>query len=104
MKVGRQEPGEDEERVGAVRELIGPDVDLMIDANMVWNADEALERGRRLEGFDLFWYEEPTIPEDVAGHARLAREMQTPIAVGESLHSPTSSGATRTKGPRTSYR
>ena len=43
---------------------------------------------RRLEEFNLYWYEEPTIPEDVAGHARLVRELSVPIAVGESLHSP----------------
>jgi L-alanine-DL-glutamate epimerase-like enolase superfamily enzyme len=59
----------------------------MVDANMTWGAQEALERGRRLEQFDLFWYEEPSIPEDVAGHAMLARELSAPIAVGESLHS-----------------
>lgn len=88
VKIGRADPREDEERVGAVRDLIGDGVDLMVDANMVWSAEEALERGRRLERFGLYWYEEPTIPEDVAGHARLAREMETPIAVGESLHSP----------------
>jgi L-alanine-DL-glutamate epimerase-like enolase superfamily enzyme len=88
VKVGRPDPAEDEERVRAVRRLIGDDVDLMIDANMSWNTDEALERGRRLEAFGLYWYEEPTIPEDVAGHARLARELDVPIAIGESLHSP----------------
>jgi L-alanine-DL-glutamate epimerase-like enolase superfamily enzyme len=88
VKVGRPEFREDEERVGAVRKLIGDDVDLMVDANMSWNADEALERGRRLEQFDLFWYEEPTIPEDVPAHARLVRELDVPIAMGESLHSP----------------
>jgi L-alanine-DL-glutamate epimerase-like enolase superfamily enzyme len=68
--------------------LIGDRIDLMVDANMAWSADEALERGRRLERFNLYWYEEPTIPEDVAGHARLVRELDVPIAVGESLHSP----------------
>jgi L-alanine-DL-glutamate epimerase-like enolase superfamily enzyme len=88
VKIGRPEPGEDEERVGAVRDLVGDDVDLMVDANMTWTAEEALERGRRLERFGLYWYEEPTIPEDVAGHARLAQELDVPIAVGESLHSP----------------
>ena len=88
VKIGRPDPAEDEERVGAVRRLIGDDVDLMIDANMTWDADEALERGRRLERFGLYWFEEPTIPEDVPGHARLARELDVPIAVGESLHSP----------------
>jgi L-alanine-DL-glutamate epimerase-like enolase superfamily enzyme len=76
-----------EERVEAVRALIGDDVDLMVDANMAWDAGEALERGRRLERFDLYWYEEPTIPEDVPGHARISRELDIPVAVGESLHS-----------------
>jgi L-alanine-DL-glutamate epimerase-like enolase superfamily enzyme len=88
VKIGRADPREDEERVGAVRQLIGPDVDLMVDANMAWAPQEALERGRRLEQFGLFWYEEPSAPEDVAGHAMLARELSVPIAVGESLHSP----------------
>jgi L-alanine-DL-glutamate epimerase-like enolase superfamily enzyme len=88
VKIGRPDPREDEERVGAVRELIGGDVDLMVDANMAWSTEEALERGRRLEQFGLYWYEEPTIPEDVAGHSRLVGELDAPIAVGESLHSP----------------
>jgi L-alanine-DL-glutamate epimerase-like enolase superfamily enzyme len=88
VKVGRPDPREDEQRVAAVRKLIGERVDLMLDANMTWSADQALEHGRRLEQFGLYWYEEPTIPEDVAGHARLARELAAPIAVGESLHSP----------------
>jgi L-alanine-DL-glutamate epimerase-like enolase superfamily enzyme len=88
VKVGKPEAREDEARVAAVRKLIGEGIDLMVDANMAWSAGEALERGRRLEPFGLYWYEEPTIPEDVAGHARLARELTVPIAVGESLHSP----------------
>lgn len=88
VKVGRADPREDEARVAAVRRLVGDSIDLMVDANMAWSADEALERGRRLEAYDLFWYEEPTYPEDVAGHARLARELDVPVAVGESLHSP----------------
>ena len=88
VKIGRRDPREDEERIGAVRNLVGEDVDLMVDANMAFGADEALERGRRLERFGLYWYEEPTIPEDVAGHARMVRELEVPVAVGESLHSP----------------
>jgi L-alanine-DL-glutamate epimerase-like enolase superfamily enzyme len=88
VKIGKADSREDEARVAAVRKLIGERVHLMLDANMAWRADEALERGRRLERFNPYWYEEPTIPEDVAGHARLARELSMPIAVGESLHSP----------------
>jgi L-alanine-DL-glutamate epimerase-like enolase superfamily enzyme len=88
VKIGRASPREDEERVEAVRAIIGDNTDLMVDANMAWDADEALERGRRLERFGLYWYEEPTIPEDVPGHARIAHELDVAIAVGESLHSP----------------
>jgi L-alanine-DL-glutamate epimerase-like enolase superfamily enzyme len=88
VKIGRADSREDERRVGAVRHLVGDDIDLMVDANMAWGAEEALERGRRLEHHRPYWYEEPTIPEDVAGHARISREMDVPVAVGESLHSP----------------
>ena len=88
VKIGKRDPKEDEMRIAAVRKLIGDSVDLMLDANMAWSADEALERGRRLEQFNPYWYEEPTVPEDVPGHARLVRELSMPIAVGESLHSP----------------
>lgn len=87
IKVGRPDPREDLERVSAVRRRIGDGVDLMVDANMGWTLEEALDRGRALEPFRLFWLEEPTIPEDVEGHARLARELDARIAVGESLHS-----------------
>jgi L-alanine-DL-glutamate epimerase-like enolase superfamily enzyme len=87
VKVGRS-AGEDEARVAAVRDLIGDSIDLMLDANMGWNASEALERGLALERFRPFWLEEPTVPEDVAGHTALAEALVTPIAAGESLHSP----------------
>jgi L-alanine-DL-glutamate epimerase-like enolase superfamily enzyme len=87
VKLGRPDPAEDEERIAAVRDLIGDETDLMVDANMSWPAGEALERGRRLEPYGLYWYEEPTIPEDVAGHARMVEELEVPIAMGESLHS-----------------
>ena len=88
VKIGRPDFEEDVRRVAAVRELIGDGVDLMLDANMAWGAEEALEHGRRLEPFAPFWYEEPTIPEDVPAHARMVRELGIPVAVGESLHSP----------------
>src|ERR671917_259917 len=88
VKIGRPDFEEDVRRVAAVRELVGDGVDLMVDANMAWDAEEALEHGRRLEAFDPFWYEEPTIPEDVPAHARMVKELGIPIAIGESLHSP----------------
>jgi L-alanine-DL-glutamate epimerase-like enolase superfamily enzyme len=88
VKVGKPDPAEDEARVAAVRRLVGDDVDLMVDANMSWGGEEALERGRRLAQLNPFGLEEPTAPEDVAAHSRLVRELPMPIAIGESLHSP----------------
>jgi L-alanine-DL-glutamate epimerase-like enolase superfamily enzyme len=88
IKVGRADAAEDEARVAAVRRLIGDKVALMVDANMGWTVEQAIERGRRLERFNLSWLEEPTIPEDVPGHARIAAALETPVALGESLHSP----------------
>ncbi|MCL4467172.1 MAG: mandelate racemase/muconate lactonizing enzyme family protein [Chloroflexi bacterium] len=88
VKVGRPDFAEDEARVAEVRRLIGDRIDLMVDANMAWSADEALARGRRLQQFRPFWLEEPTAPEDVAGHRQLVDALQVPIAVGENLHSP----------------
>ena len=87
VKIGKPDPSEDVARVEAVRRLVGDGVDLMVDANMAWTVDEALARGHRLVPFNPFWLEEPTVPEDVEGHARLAHELPMPIAVGESLHS-----------------
>ena len=87
VKIGKPDAHEDEERLTAVRKLIGDRVDLMIDANMAWTADEAFERGKRLAEYRPRWFEEPSPPEDVPGHAMLQRELPMPIAVGESLHS-----------------
>jgi L-alanine-DL-glutamate epimerase-like enolase superfamily enzyme len=87
MKVGRERLSEDVERVHAMRKHLGPECPLMVDANMGWTVDEALRAARALAPFDLYWIEEPTIPEDFAGHARIAREATTPIATGENLHS-----------------
>ena len=88
VKIGRHDPREDEQRVAAVRNLIGDRIDLMLDANMTLEHRRgARERGRRLEQFGLYWYEEPTHPGGCRRHARLARELTVPIAIGESLHS-----------------
>ena len=87
VKVGRPDPADDEARVAAVRALIGDETDLMIDANMGWSPEQALERGRRLASYRPRWLEEPSPPEAVEGHARLTRALPMPIAVGESLHS-----------------
>jgi L-alanine-DL-glutamate epimerase-like enolase superfamily enzyme len=85
MKVGRANLFEDVERVKAMREHLGAGFPLMADANMKWSVDGAIRAARALQPFDLTWLEEPTIPDDPAGHARIVREGGLPIAAGENL-------------------
>ncbi len=85
MKVGRTRLSEDVARVRAMRELLGDDFPLMVDANMGWTVDQAIRASRPLAELDVFWLEEPTIPDDVAGHARILRDGMMPIAAGENL-------------------
>jgi len=85
MKVGRKNLFEDVERVAAMRKHLGQGFPLMVDANMKWGVDEAIRAARALQPFDLTWLEEPTIPDDPAGHARIVREGGLPIAAGENL-------------------
>lgn len=86
IKVGSLDPWEDYRRVKAVRKAIGDEVMLMLDANMAWDVHTAAVWGKRLEEFHVYWLEEPLHPDDVSGHARLARQLVTPIALGENLY------------------
>jgi L-alanine-DL-glutamate epimerase-like enolase superfamily enzyme len=87
IKVGLPDGATDLARVAAVREHIGADVPLMVDANQQWDRTTALRMGRRLEQFDLDWIEEPLDAYDAEGHAALAAALDTPIATGEMLAS-----------------
>jgi L-alanine-DL-glutamate epimerase-like enolase superfamily enzyme len=86
MKVGRPKLAEDLGRVKAVREIIGPDIPLMVDANMRWRVEEAIRASHALSEYRVYWLEEPTIPDDLAGHVRIARQGALPIATGENMH------------------
>jgi L-alanine-DL-glutamate epimerase-like enolase superfamily enzyme len=86
MKVGRARLSEDADRVQAMRTHLGADFPLMADANMRWTVDESIRAARAFRDSNLTWLEEPTIPDDVAGHARIVREGGVPIATGENLH------------------
>jgi L-fuconate dehydratase len=79
IKVGR-DLADDVRRAAIIREEIGPDRKLMMDANQVWNVDEAIANMRELARFDPWWIEEPTSPDDVLGHAAIARAV-APIGV-----------------------
>src|SRR4029079_13314105 len=85
VKVGGR-PDDDRRRVALVRDAIGPDRTLMIDANQQWDVNEAIARVRDLASFKPWWIEEPTSPDDVLGHARIAkavRELGIGVATGE---------------------
>jgi L-alanine-DL-glutamate epimerase-like enolase superfamily enzyme len=87
MKVGRKRLAEDVEKVRAMRDFLGDGFPLMVDANMKWSVDEAIRAARAFQPYDLTWVEEPTIPDDPAGHARIVREGGLPVAAGENLRS-----------------
>src|SRR6266404_4496966 len=79
MKVGR-DLNDDIRRAAVIREEIGSDRKLMMDANQVWDVDQAIEWMKALAEFDPYWIEEPTSPDDVLGHAKIARAV-APIGV-----------------------
>src|SRR2546423_6612148 len=84
MKVGRLTPAEEEERIKAAREAIGPDIHLMLDANNAWSdVPTALTYMKRYEPYDPYWMEEPFGPDDIDGHAKLAASTPVVIATGE---------------------
>ncbi|CAN5567810.1 L-fuconate dehydratase [soil metagenome] len=84
MKVGTNIE-DDVRRASIIREGIGPDKKLMMDANQVWDVDETIEKMERLAEFDPWWIEEPTSPDDVLGHAKIARAV-APIGVATGEH------------------
>ena len=88
LKVGKPSPFEDLESLCAVRTAVGPHVHIMADANQSMTYPEAKRRAHLFEDVDLFWFEEPLPAEDIGGHARLAASTSIPIAVGESMYSP----------------
>ena len=84
IKVGR-DPADDVRRAALIRDEIGPDRKLMLDANQVWDVHEAIDSMRELARFDPWWIEEPTSPDDVLGHAAIARAV-APIGVATGEH------------------
>ncbi|MGA1099499.1 MAG: enolase C-terminal domain-like protein [Candidatus Nanopelagicales bacterium] len=86
MKVGRSLEN-DIHRLKLVRETIGPDIKLAVDANQVWDVKEAIEWIKALSNVNLHWVEEPTSPDDILGHAAIARGIApTRVATGEHVH------------------
>jgi L-alanine-DL-glutamate epimerase-like enolase superfamily enzyme len=86
MRLGKPTLREDVARVAAMRDHIGPDIELMTDANEAWRTDQAIRAFHALRDFDLVWIEEPIRPDDYAGYAHLRAHGGVPVAAGENLH------------------
>jgi D-arabinonate dehydratase len=83
MKIGAVPLAEDFARIDAVIEAVGPDIDVLVDANNAYNRLDALKMARFLEEREAFWFEEPLSPEDNQGAADLTQRTDLPIALGE---------------------
>ena len=86
IKIGRPRLAEDVARLAAVRAAVGPDFDIMTDANQGFHRPEAVRRAAAFAPFDLAWLEEPLPAEDVSGHRQLREHTTIPVAVGESIY------------------
>lgn len=83
MKIGLGSLQKDIERIAAVREAVGTDVKLMVDANHCYSVPNAIRIGRKLEELGIEWFEEPISPEDVDGYVEVSRALDMAVAGGE---------------------
>jgi mandelate racemase len=89
LRLGRAQAKDDLEALRAVKRALGPEITLMVDFNQALSVAEALERGRMIdEEGGVYWIEEPIRADDFAGSARLARELRTPVQIGENFMGP----------------
>ena len=86
MRIGKPRIEEDIERVRAVREAVGPDVKLMVDANQRLTVKHAIKLGRKIETFDIAWFEEPVPVNDLEASAQVAAALNIPLANGENFY------------------
>jgi mandelate racemase len=89
MRLGHPHVADDLAAVRAIRRAIPDHVHLMADYAQAYdNVETGLERYRALDGEGLYWIEDPAIHDDLEGHARIARELETPVQTGENFYSP----------------
>jgi len=86
IKIGREKLEEDLERIKAVRKLIGDDITFMVDANYSMSVEQAIKAAQAFKPYNIYWFEEPTIPDNYLGYARIAEEGGVALAMGENLH------------------
>jgi mandelate racemase len=97
VRLGHPTPDQDVAVLRAVRDRL-PDAELMIDYNQVLTVDDALHRGRALQAEGIAWLEEPLRHDDLAGYARLARELDVPVQIGENFNRPDDLAAALDRG------
>ncbi|GAB3648546.1 mandelate racemase/muconate lactonizing enzyme family protein [Echinicola sediminis] len=86
IKIGRENLEEDLERIKAVRDFIGEDITFMVDANYSMSREKAITASKAFEKYNIYWFEEPTIPDDYKGYGIIADATTVPLAMGENLH------------------
>lgn len=86
IKIGREDLNEDIARIKAVRELIGPDITFMVDANYGMSIEKAIKAIERFKQYDITWFEEPIIPDNYKGYGEIVDRTGFPLAMGENLH------------------
>lgn len=82
IKIGKN-PKQDIELVQAIRDAVGPDITLMVDANCGYDVATAIQVGKKLEEANIYWFEEPIMPDDYEGYRKLSMKLNIPIAAGE---------------------
>ena len=87
-KVGDKRPAVEAERVGTVRDAVGPDAEIFVDANQAWTVSETIEVVDAIDVHDLGWVEEPISEWDMVGHPRVADRIDPPLATGEMFYRP----------------
>ncbi len=87
LKVGHDDPRVDIDRVTRVREALGSEIWIAVDANQRWDLPRATMAGRAFEDLGCAWFEEPMLCDDWIGHAKLSRRLDIPVALGETLGS-----------------
>lgn len=86
IKVGQARLADDVARVAAVRQLIGDDITFMLDANYALSVEQAIAAANAFKPYNIKWFEEPILPDDYQGFARIAEATGVPLAMGENLH------------------
>jgi mandelate racemase len=88
LRLGRERSSDDLATLDAVRKAVGDEMQLMVDFNQGLDLAEALQRCHMLDGHGLAWIEEPIVYDNLDGYAQLARELRTPIQIGENFYGP----------------